>query len=85
MIRIVRSQSAEAEGLTGFRKSARAAKIAEGLLPPPIHLGGKAAGFLAHELEAVISARATGATDDEVKDIVRNLVAARSAKETTAA
>ena len=78
MTRIIRSQSAEADSLTGFRKSARALKIADGLLPPPIRLGGSAMGYLAHELEAIISARATGAGDDEIRALVRQLVADRS-------
>jgi len=79
MSRVIRSQSPEADALTGFRKSARAAKVIDGLLPPPIRLGGKACGFLAHELEAVIAARATGADDDAVRRLVKSLIAARSA------
>ena len=64
--------------MTGFRKSARAAKILDGLLPPPIKLGGKAAGFLAHELAAIIGARASGATDDDIRAVVKRLIADRS-------
>ena len=81
MSRIIRSQSPEADALTGFRKSARAAKVIDGLLPPPIRLGGKAKGYLAHELEAVTSARATGATDDDVREVVKKVVADRTKKQ----
>lgn len=80
MSRIARSQSLDADVHTGFRKSARAAKVIDGLLPPPIRLGGKATGFLVHELEAVIAARATGADDAAIRKLVKDLVAARSAK-----
>lgn len=74
---LIRSQSGDADKLTGFRKSARAAKVAEGLLPPPIALGGRASAFLSDELDAVMQARAAGADDDAVRSLVRELVAAR--------
>jgi prophage regulatory protein len=78
MTHLIRSSSQEAEKATGFRKSARAKKVIEGLLPPPIKLGGKARAFVAHELEAVTAARATGANDDEVREVVQKLIAARA-------
>lgn len=76
--RLIRSFSPEAEALTGYRKSARAQKIAEGLLPPPVVLGGRASAFLSDELEAVVAARALGATDEDVRRIVIQLVAERA-------
>ena len=76
-MRLVRSQSAEADALSGFRKSARAAKVIDGLLPPPIALGSRAAAYIAEELEAVIVARANGADDEEVRALVKRLVAVR--------
>jgi prophage regulatory protein len=48
-----------------------------GLLPPPISLGARCSGWLAHEIDAIITARATGATDDEIRAIVARLVAER--------
>ena len=77
-MKLIRSHSAEAESLTGFRKSARAAKVLDALLPPPVRLGGKASAFIAAELEAVTMARAAGATDDEVRALVRRMVADRA-------
>jgi len=79
-MRIIRSFSPDAETKTGFKKSARAKKIADGLLPPTIVLGGKARGFIEEELDAVLSARANGADDNAIRKLVTELVAARSAK-----
>lgn len=78
MTRLVRSFSTEAEALTGFRKSARAQRIRNGLLPPPIPLGGRAAAFIADELVAVVAARAHGATDEDIRALVKRLVTGRS-------
>ena len=79
MIRFIRSSSPEAEQATGFRKSARAKKVIEGLLPPPIRIGGKAKAYIVDELEAVNAARAVGADDETIRKLVKALVAARSA------
>ena len=77
-INFIRSQSADADSRTGYKKSARAKKISEGLLPPPVSLGGRASAFLAHELDAVAIARARCATDDEVRALVTRLVEERA-------
>lgn len=77
-MRLVRSQSVEADALTGFKKSQRAKRVIEGLLPPPVSLGGKAAAYLEHELVAVIAARAT---DDDVREVVKKMVADRTKKQ----
>lgn len=77
-ISFVRSSSVEAERLTGLKKSARAEKISEGLLPPTISLGGRARAFLEHELNEVARARVAGKGDDEIRKIVEQLVARRA-------
>ena len=51
--------------------------IAEGLIPPRIQLGQRAVGFLKHELEVIIIARATGRSDAEIKELVTQLVLSR--------
>ena len=76
--RLVRSQSPEAETITGYRRSARHHKVRQGLLPPPIALGPRATAFIASELEAITAARAAGAGDDQIRDLVKQLVAARA-------
>ena len=51
--------------------------IADGVIPPRISLGKRAAGFLKHELEVIIVARATGRIDAEIKELVIQLVLSR--------
>lgn len=51
---------------------------AEWLMPPPIKIGPARAGVIKTELDAVILARIKGATNDEIKTLVRQLVADRS-------
>jgi prophage regulatory protein len=51
--------------------------IADGVIPPRISLGKRAAGFLKHELEAVIIARAAGRSDEDVRNLVDQLVLSR--------
>ena len=75
--RLVRSQSPEADALTGMRKSARATRARDGLLPPPIDIGGGASAFYADELAEVIAARAAGLGDEDVRVIVARQIAAR--------
>lgn len=74
----VRSQSTDCDSITGYKRSARALKIRQGLLPPPVLLGARASGFLLSELESVGRARATGADDDAIRALVKRLIAARS-------
>lgn len=59
--------------------------IEQGLLPIPIDLGGKLRVLTRGEIDAVNRARAAGASDDEVRDLVRDLVAARKTSVTAAA
>lgn len=51
--------------------------IRAGLLPPPVKLASNTTRFPAHELSAVDTARLRGASDDAVRALVRELVAAR--------
>jgi prophage regulatory protein len=53
--------------------------IADGVIPPRISLGKRAAGFLKHELEAVIIARAAGRSDEAIRSLVTQLVLSREA------
>lgn len=48
-----------------------------GLFPPPISLGSRAVGFISHEIQAVISARSVGKSDDEIRQIVKALIKQR--------
>ena len=62
----------------GFKASAAFAQVADGLLPPPVACGRRAKRYVSDEIQAVVEARVTGASDDEIKSLVLRLVAARS-------
>jgi prophage regulatory protein len=47
--------------------------ISRGLLPPPIKTGPRAAAFLAHEVQALIAARAAGLSDGAMRMVVADL------------
>ncbi len=48
-----------------------------GLLPPGIRLGARTVVYPSSEIAAVVAARSEGQTDDEIKALVIQLVAAR--------
>ncbi|MCP5435165.1 MAG: hypothetical protein H6960_08115 [Chromatiaceae bacterium] len=50
---------------------------ADGLLPPVVKLAKNRSGVLEDELDAVLRARAVGASNDDVRGLVRRLVAQR--------
>ena len=62
----------------GFRPSAAFAQVAAGLLPPPVACGARAKHYLSDEIEAVVDARAAGASDAQIKVLVQQLVASRA-------
>lgn len=51
--------------------------VRDGLLPPSVRLGPRATGWPAGELERIFAARAAGAGDEAVRQLVAALVAAR--------
>ncbi len=53
-------------------------RVSEETLPPPISLGGqRAVGWLERELDAVIELMITGASVNEIKELVQTLVEKR--------
>jgi prophage regulatory protein len=52
--------------------------IAKGIMPPGIALGVRSVGWPAHELDAIAAARIAGWSEDEIRALVRDLVAARA-------
>ena len=50
----------------------------KGTFPPPLKIGTRASAWLEHEVEAVNAARVAGKSDDEIRELVEKLVAARS-------
>ena len=69
----------EVRARCGLSRSTLHRKIQEGSFPPPISLGGRAKGFLEHEVSAWISAMAAGKSDSEIKELVSSLIASRQA------
>lgn len=54
--------------------------VADCTMPPPIVLSPKCTRWVASEVEAVLAARIAGKTPDEIRALVRQLVADRSAR-----
>lgn len=77
-MRILRIREARAK--TGDSNSNFYNKVSAGLLPPPIKLSARSSACLESELDAVLAARAAGAGDDEIRILVKDLVARRSAE-----
>lgn len=63
----------------GLAQSTIYLRINEGLMPPPIALGGRIVGWPESEIAAINTARIAGKTDDEVRDLVKALETHRKA------
>jgi prophage regulatory protein len=74
--RLVRE--AERKSITGITQSTWYEHISAGLAPPPIKLGKFAAAYPYGELIALNAARVSGKRDDEIRTLVKQLVAARA-------
>jgi prophage regulatory protein len=62
---------------TGLSRSTIYLRIAEGVFPKPVSLGGRAVGWPANEVAALNAARISGKSDAEVRDLVTKLEVAR--------
>lgn len=62
----------------GLSRSTLYKQISIGLFPAQISLGARAKGWLSQEVEALIEARASGATDDSIKKLLNALLEQRS-------
>lgn len=65
---------------TGWSKSTLYNRIQEGLFPNPISLGARAVGFVESECDKVIQAMIAGYSEQQLKSLVKELVANRSVK-----
>jgi prophage regulatory protein len=54
------------------------AEIDAGLFPPPIKRGRKLSVWPSHEVDLINRAEIAGATDDEIRTLVRQLIEQRS-------
>lgn len=64
----------------GLKKSAGYKRVAEGLLPPPIKIGKRAAGWPTHEIEAIATLIVAGASDEAIKKCVSELITQRKSR-----
>lgn len=65
----------------GRRRSTHYDDIKKGLCTPPVLLGARSVGWPEHEIDAINSARIAGKGDDEIRRLVRDMVAARRSAE----
>ncbi|KTC87022.1 helix-turn-helix transcriptional regulator [Legionella brunensis] len=62
---------------SGLPRSTLYLRISQGLWTKPISLGARAVGWPANEISALNAARIAGKSNDEVRDLVKQLEAAR--------
>jgi prophage regulatory protein len=65
-------------GRLGIKHSKFHDDISKGLFTPPVALGPRCSAWPSHETEAIIRARIAGQSDDEIRALVKQLVAARA-------
>uniref|UniRef100_A0A7V4XUS7 AlpA family phage regulatory protein n=1 Tax=Acidobacterium capsulatum TaxID=33075 RepID=A0A7V4XUS7_9BACT len=64
---------------TGLSRSTLYLRIANGVFPHPVSLGGRAVGWPSHEVASLNAARIAGRPDGEIRALVAELEAARLA------
>jgi prophage regulatory protein len=62
---------------SGLSRSTIYLRISQGLWTKPVSLGARAVGWPLDEVEAINAARIAGNTDDEIRNLVARLEAAR--------
>lgn len=65
--------------VTGMARPTLYEAMAKGLWPRPIKLGEKSSAWMASEVNAVLAARIRGATNEQIRELCSELMAARSA------
>ncbi len=63
--------------ISGLARTSLYDRIKHGLWPKPVNLGGRAVGWPSNEVAAVIAARISGKTNDEIRHIISELQADR--------
>jgi prophage regulatory protein len=69
------------EVLAIFARSKSALQLDEkaGLFCPPISIGERAVAYIKHEVEAIVQARIESKTPEQIKTVVKELIANRTA------
>lgn len=63
----------------GIQKSQHYLDVQVGLFTPPLKIGKHAVAYPCSEVAALNAARIAGKTDNEIRELVKSLVAARAA------
>ncbi len=63
--------------ISGQSRSTIYLRVSQGLWPKPVKLGPRAVGWPESECTALIAARISGKSDDEIRALVANLESAR--------
>ncbi len=69
----------DVKAATGLSRSTVYLRIAYGVFPHPVNLGGRAVGWPADEVATLNAARIAGKPDAEIRELVVKLEAARKA------
>jgi prophage regulatory protein len=64
---------------TGLSRSTLYLRIADGVFPKPVNLGGRAVGWPSGEVAALNAARIAGKSNAEIRDLVAKLESDRKA------
>lgn len=78
MLNIIFDRKSAAQESSGKKDSAFYQDIADGLFVPGVKIGRRAVAWARHEHQAIAAARLAGKTDDEIRALVKKLVAART-------
>jgi len=62
---------------SGLSRSTIYLRVSQGLWTKPVSLGARAVGWPSDEVEAINAARIAGDTDEDIRDLVKKLEAAR--------
>ena len=68
------------EGQTSLSPSTLWDQIKRGLIPTPVRIGKRRIAWPESEIQAVIRWRIAGKSDDEIRALVKRLIAARTAE-----
>jgi prophage regulatory protein len=76
MLRVIQRLPA-VQHKSGLSRSTIYLRISQGLWTKPVSLGGRAIGWPDDETDTLIAARIAGKTNDEIRELVKALHAAR--------
>ncbi len=68
------------QNIIGLSRSSIYTYISQGLITKPIQIGARAVGWPSYEIEAILEARVSGKSAEEIKNLVRVLMAKRQSE-----